>query len=90
VIPDGGGSLPNVHIVREELVVQPGEFGAVHAKCPNDEFVTGGGYLVFDSSFEIRSNYPDGQLTWLVDGRNPNTASQVLLNAYAVCIDFSP
>lgn len=91
MIPDGGGALPNVHIVQGELTPLPEglDTGFSRAHCPDGEKVTGGGY---DSSvsIDILENLPEDENTWQVFAINSGGAAFQTFQAYAICMGPSP
>jgi hypothetical protein len=89
VIPDGGGALPSVHIVKSGFVTVPPQGLSVgELDCPSGEKLTGGGFDAFTSG-EVTENFPADEDTWHVAVAN-NRDVESLFSVYAICIGPSP
>lgn len=94
MIPDGGVQ-PTVHEVSASVSVPPPpavNLGAAHARCPDGEILTGGGFDRHGNvgDLNVLSNAPhtiEGR--WTVFVENIGNV-EVSIDAVAVCMDFSP
>jgi hypothetical protein len=90
VIPDSGGGQPTVNIVTGEGVLMlPGSGGTDSATCPDGEILTGGGFSASSFASEVNISRPSGTDTWFVGATNHATFT-AQLQAYAICLDFTP